>query len=496
MSGVGHRERIRRYSAGGAVSLLGGGLLAVPAYDIWDDATNLSWSMVTTLAENAPFLLLAAVFLASGVWLIRNDWETARVTQVARRTLLATVVVGFLMGWAVYLQLIVMEGTKPYVIALDGVVVGAATSLALSVASTRADVHEREAAAATEQTERLEFLYDAANELESAQSHEDAYGIVADAFRAAFPNPSYRIRVDGEVVLDERRPTGPEEPTETIAIGERGAIELWDGVADHGTMLAVELFASHLDKAIQRIEREARLREERDILEFVNRTLRHDLVGDISLVQARLRMLDRKVTFHDDSHAEHLRVALDRTTQMDEFVQTMRTYMESVMNEDHSLEAVDLGPILEEHVESFRAAYPDLSVECGDVPAVAVEADDLLDRVFDNLLTNAVEHNDSPAPMVTVEVELHEEVVTVRIADNGPGISDDRRESIFEKGERGSGSDGDGFGLYLVKDVVESYGGAIRVSDNDPHGTVFELDLPLANTTAAGNGESAVTGQR
>jgi signal transduction histidine kinase len=122
-----------------------------------------------------------------------------------------------------------------------------------------------------------------------------------------------------------------------------------------------------------------------------------------------------------------------------------------------------------------------VSVQCGDVPEVAVEADDLLDRVFDNLLTNAVDHNDAPNPEVTVEAERRADVVTVRIVDNGPGIAPERRDSIFEKNERGVESDGTGFGLYLVRDVVESYGGDVRVRDNDPRGTVFEFDLPVAS---------------
>lgn len=481
MDGTGRGNRWRRYLAGGAVCLLGGGALAVPVYDIWDDATNLSWGITATLVENALFFLLAGTLLYGGVWLVRSAWETDQVTLVAKRTLLATLAVTSLIGWAVFLQLIVMGAIKPYVIALDGIVVGTATSLALSIASTRADVNEDRADARRKRSERLELLYRSAKDLERATSHEEAFEVVSETFGDAFSAPSYRVSVDGETVVDERRPAPTDGPRESVPIGGRGRIELWDGSVKRDEILVVELFASHLDETLQRIERESRLREERDILEFVNRTLRHDLMGDVSLLQARLRMLDRNVTFHDDRHAEHLQVALDRTAEMDEFVGTMRTYMKSVLNEDHTLEATPLGPVVEEHVGSVRAAHPEVSVRCGDIPEVAVEADDLLDRVFDNLLTNAVDHNDAPDPEVTVRAERREEVVTVRIADNGPGIPPERHDSIFEKGERGVESDGSGFGLYLVNDVVDSYGGDIRVRDNEPRGTVFEFDLPVAS---------------
>lgn len=481
MEGPGRESGWQRYLGGGAVSLLGGGAIAVPVYDIWDDATNLSWSITATLAENALFFLLAGALFYTGVWLVRSGWETDQVTSVARRTLLATVAVAFLIGWAVFLQLMVMDALKPYVIALNGIVVGAATSLAFSMASAQADVNEERADASRKRSQRLELLYRSANDLERATTRAEVYDIASKALGNAFPPPSYRIHVDGEAVVEEGRRAPADGPKETIPVGDRGRIELWGETVERDEILVMELFASHLDVTLQRIERESRLREERDILEFVNRTLQHDLMGDVSLIQARLRMLDRNVTFHEDSHDEHLQLALDRTTEMDEFVQTMRTYMQSVLNENHALEPRPLGPVIEEHVASFRSAHPEVSVRCSDVPEVAVQADDLIDRVFDNLLTNAIDHNDAPSPQITIEAERREDLVTVRVADNGPGIPPARKSSVFEKGEHGIKSDGTGFGLYLVRDVVESYGGDIRVRDNDPQGTVFEFDLPVAS---------------
>jgi signal transduction histidine kinase len=81
---------------------------------------------------------------------------------------------------------------------------------------------------------------------------------------------------------------------------------------------------------------------------------------------------------------------------------------------------------------------------------------------------------------VQISTALDEGTATVAIADNGPGIPDDRKETIFGKGEKGLDSPGTGLGLYLVRTLVEQYGGDIWVEDNDPEGSVFYVELPIA----------------
>ena len=71
--------------------------------------------------------------------------------------------------------------------------------------------------------------------------------------------------------------------------------------------------------------------------------------------------------------------------------------------------------------------------------------------------------------------------VLVQIADNGPGIPDTEKETIFGKGETGLDSSGTGLGLYLVKTLVESYGGVIEIDDNEPVGAVFSVTVPKAD---------------
>lgn len=117
-----------------------------------------------------------------------------------------------------------------------------------------------------------------------------------------------------------------------------------------------------------------------------------------------------------------------------------------------------------------------------------VRAGDLLDDVFDNLADNAIRHSSGPVTIdLTVDRVFLERSLYYRItvADNGPGISDNLKRKIFapieEIGER---AERRGFGLYLVKTVVDFYHGRVCVEDRVPgdytKGAKFIILLPMA----------------
>ena len=85
---------------------------------------------------------------------------------------------------------------------------------------------------------------------------------------------------------------------------------------------------------------------------------------------------------------------------------------------------------------------------------------------------------------MTISGEERGDSVVVHVADNGPGIPEDRRDEIFGRGERGLQSPGSGIGLYLVDTLVDIYDGDIEITDNEPEGSVFTLTLRKAEAAA------------
>jgi PAS domain S-box-containing protein len=225
-----------------------------------------------------------------------------------------------------------------------------------------------------------------------------------------------------------------------------------------------------------RKRREQQIAEQRDNLELLNQVLRHDLRNDLQVVTGRLAMVSGHV---DESEVESLQTARESAEHAIELTTTAREMAEVMLTDETNTQSVELQPTLGGVVENVRAGYPDATVTVeGEIPPVTVTATEMLSSVFDNLLTNAIQHNDKPTAKVTVSAVENEETVTIRIADNGPGVPDDQKDQIFGKGDTGLESSGTGIGLYLVHRLVEIYGGDVWVEDNDPEGSVFAVELP------------------
>ncbi len=131
-----------------------------------------------------------------------------------------------------------------------------------------------------------------------------------------------------------------------------------------------------------------------------------------------------------------------------------------------------------------RYGFPAETVAIDSPPTVIEGQMVQLEILFRNLIDNAVKYGGSP-PQVDVRVEpAGDDRVMVSIADNGAGIPANQRRKIFGRfirlgNELERKTPGTGLGLYLVRNVVKSMGGSIRIlgRQNDS-GTEFQVILP------------------
>lgn len=221
---------------------------------------------------------------------------------------------------------------------------------------------------------------------------------------------------------------------------------------------------------------ERALETQRDNLEVLNKVVRHDIRNELQLVLVYADMLTE---FVDDAGREFLEHVLTSADNAVDITETARDVTEVLLQPDPEFGPIHVQTVLRSEIDSLRSNYEHADVSVvGSIPEAVVLADDMLGSVFRNLLTNAIEHNDQSEPTVTIGAERTDDRVFVRIADDGPGISDDRKAAIFEEGEKSLESDGTGLGLYLVETLLERYGGDVRIEDNDPCGAVFVVELP------------------
>ena len=147
----------------------------------------------------------------------------------------------------------------------------------------------------------------------------------------------------------------------------------------------------------------------------------------------------------------------------------------------------DINALAGETVTNFRAAHPNVEFTLALDPAIPLIPIDreALKRALVNLLDNAVaavtaiSHNGA-GPLIEVRSHRRPDnsIVTLEVADNGPGIDPRLRTRIFEpyySGKKG----GTGLGLAIVSAVVTDHHGFVRVIDNQPRGSRFVLEFPV-----------------
>jgi signal transduction histidine kinase len=204
--------------------------------------------------------------------------------------------------------------------------------------------------------------------------------------------------------------------------------------------------------------------------------LRHDLRNDVSVIQGAAKLLSEDP--HNEVYAEMI---AEQATEMLELFRTVREVERTLESGGPTRSEVDLVRVVDDRVEVARRSHPDATVET-DLPVSArVHATDLLTSVVDNLVENAVEHNDTDAPHVRVSVEEEVEdgrrYVELRVEDDGPGIPEpDRRVLVGAEGARLE--DASGLGLWLVNWLVTESGGEVHYEANEPRGSVIRLRLP------------------
>jgi two-component system, NtrC family, nitrogen regulation sensor histidine kinase NtrY len=147
----------------------------------------------------------------------------------------------------------------------------------------------------------------------------------------------------------------------------------------------------------------------------------------------------------------------------------------------------DINALASETVANFREANPSVEFALAldpEIPLIPIDRD-AMKRALVNLLDNAVaavtavNHNGAGPK---IEVRSHRlsdnSLVTLEVADNGPGIDPRLRTRIFEpyySGKKG----GTGLGLAIVSAVITDHHGFVRVTDNRPRGSRFVLEFPV-----------------
>lgn len=106
-----------------------------------------------------------------------------------------------------------------------------------------------------------------------------------------------------------------------------------------------------------------------------------------------------------------------------------------------------------------------------------------LEQIFQNIIRNAL-HVSTDGQLISIQAETAGNMVTVRISDEGPGMTPDMIEHAFERfyqGDASRGATGTGLGLAIVQETIHQLGGTVRIESRLGVGTTFVLTFPQAD---------------
>ena len=266
--------------------------------------------------------------------------------------------------------------------------------------------------------------------------------------------------------------TGLDDRETAMAAIERGAQDyLPKGDLDGDRLIRA------LRYAVVRRSQERALERQQEQMEFFNSVLRHDMLNGMTVISSRSQLLVDEL---EGTHADHAETIAKWSDDIVDLTRTIRSVLNTLTdNTERDLEAVRMGPVLEDVAQRIETMAPGTMARISNPDDSTVHADGLLGDVLANIGTNAVEHSEGTTA-VEITVTETRGMVTIRIADDGAGIPDDRKATVFDRGEKGDRSSGTGFGLYFVDSMVEAYGGSVWVEDSESGGAEFVVELPSA----------------
>ncbi|MGN0292725.1 MAG: sensor histidine kinase [Lachnospiraceae bacterium] len=213
--------------------------------------------------------------------------------------------------------------------------------------------------------------------------------------------------------------------------------------------------------------------------------LAHDLKTPLTSVIGYLNLLTETTELSRDMQQKYLGIALKKAERLEdlinEFFEITRFNLTHITLE---LGNINMTRLLEQLVYEFSPMLAEKRLTCSLKAPADVQFccdGDKMQRVFDNLLRNAVNYS-HPDTEITIAMEKEEKGLHITFLNYGNTIPKDKLDRLFEQffrldSSRGSGSGGAGLGLAIAKEIVELHKGTIRASSSS--GTiVFEIFLP------------------
>lgn len=207
----------------------------------------------------------------------------------------------------------------------------------------------------------------------------------------------------------------------------------------------------------------------------------HELRTPLALTQAQIELFAAEHPDVQQETAEFLKLLQEQTERMSQMTKTLLEMSElrSVPCNDR----IELAPMIEEIITDLEPIAEEKGIDLNyDGNGTIIGSDTLIYRLIFNLTENAIRYNRANA-QVHISVCDDGDKISIRVRDNGHGIPEQYRESIFQPffridKSRSRAHGGVGLGLSLVWEIVLLHKGAIKIEESSDNGTVMLVTLP------------------
>ena len=207
----------------------------------------------------------------------------------------------------------------------------------------------------------------------------------------------------------------------------------------------------------------------------------HELRTPLALMQAQIELFPVEHSDLKPETAEFLSLLQEQTERMSQMTKILLEMSE--LNTVPCNDEIELSPMIEEIFADLAPLAEDKGVALEhDGNATIIGSDTLIYRMLFNLTENAIRYN-RPNSRVQISVSEKNDDVLIRVKDNGFGIPEQYRESIFQPffrvdKSRSREHGGVGLGLALVWEIASLHGGTVKAEESTENGTVMLVSLP------------------
>ncbi|MCW3125754.1 MAG: two-component sensor histidine kinase [Bacteroidetes bacterium] len=209
----------------------------------------------------------------------------------------------------------------------------------------------------------------------------------------------------------------------------------------------------------------------------------HDLREPVRMIVSYTELLEMSLKKQlNPEQQEFFTYLKEGGKRINEMISGILTF--SKVHSHDELTSVDLNVTMQRVKENLKMAMAakNVHIECDKLPVVKSNSI-LMIQLFQNLISNAIKYNQSSKPIVKITAVREGGFYQFTVADNGIGIEDKYRESVFDMFSRLHNREqysGSGIGLAICKKIVERMGGSIWNSANQDNGSDFIFTLPAS----------------